>query len=176
MTDIIKGMNPTAPLATEDAALSAARASAVGMIIGAAYQAISGWYASTPEAAAAAARVVENLTGQAPDQAQMAHQAQMGLIMTGVLVLIQLLLAVVQWRKPNGILPIIFLVLVIWGLGTTCIALFAPAMAGSQPMWLIAVSLVALLIMAVAHISGIRGASALKKLRDAGPLQEEEFL
>ena len=165
MTDIFKAMNPMAQLTTEDAALAAARVSGVGMVVGAVNQAVSGWYASTPQAAEAAARMVEQMTGQAMDAEKMAQQAQIGLMMTAAFVVLQLILAAVQWRKPNSVLPILFLVLVIWGLGTTCLALFAPAF--SQPVWLTTFTVVALLIAAVMHIAGIRGASALKRFRDA---------
>lgn len=165
MTDIIKAMNPTAPLTTEETALAAARVSAVGMVVGAINQAIAGWYASTPAAAEGAARVVEQLTGQAPEPAALAQQAQMGLIVAGVFVVLHLILAAVQWKKPNQALPILFLVLVIWGLGSACISLFVPAFAGSQPMWLTVLTLVLLLIAAITHIASIRGVSALDKIR-----------
>lgn len=166
MTDIIGAMNPTAPLTTEDAALGAAKVSAIGMVIGAINQAVGGWYASTPEASEAAARVIENLTGQTSDPAQLAQQAQMGLYFTGALVVLQLILAAVQWRKPNTVLPILFLVLVVWALGGAALALVVPAFGGGQPMWLTVFTLVMMLLAAILHIAGIRGASALKRFRD----------
>ncbi len=165
MTDIIKAMNPTAPLTTEAAALAAAKVSAVGMVIGAVNTAVGGWYASTPEASAAAAQIVEQFTGQTPDPAALAQQAQMGLYMAGGFVLLQLILAFVQWKKPNMALPIIFLVLVIWALGGSVLALAMPAIGGTQPMWLTLFTLITMLIAAIMHIAGIRGASALDKLR-----------
>ena len=165
MSDLIKAMNPTAQLTTEEAALAAARVSAVGMVIGAINQAVAGWYASTPAAAEAASRMVEQFTGEAPDPAALAQQSQIGLGVAGAFVVLQLILAFVQWRKPNQVLPILFLVLVIWGLGGACIALFVPAFSGGQPMWLTVFTLVALLIAAIMHIAAIRGASALDKIR-----------
>lgn len=165
MTDLIKAMNPTAPLTTEETALAAARVSAVGMVIGAINQVLAGWYSTTPAAAEGAARMVEQFTGQAPDAAAMAQQTQTGLIVTGVFVVLHLILAAVQWRKPNQVLPILFLVLVIWGLGTSLISLFVPAFSAGQPMWLTVSTIVLLLIAAVAHIAAIRGASALDKIR-----------
>ena len=166
MTDIIGAMNPAAPLTTEDAALSAAKVSAIGMVIGAINQAVGGWYASTPAASEAAARVIGDLTGQTPDPAQLAQQAQMGLYLTGAFVVLQLILAAVQWRKPNTVLPILFLVLVIWALGGAALALVVPAFGGGQPIWLTVFTLVMMLLAAILHIAGIRGASALKKFRD----------
>lgn len=167
MSDIIRAMNPAAALGTEDAARAAARVSAIGMVIGTINTAVGAWYASTPAASEAAARVVENLTGQAPDAAQLQSQAQMGLYFAGALVVLQLALAAVQWRKPNGVLPILFLVLAVWGLGGAVLALAMPMFAGGQPVWLTVFTLVTLLLASVLHIAGIRGASALGKFRDA---------
>lgn len=169
MTDIIKAMNPTAPLTTEEAALAAAKVSAVGMVIGVVKQAVEAWYASTPEAvaatAAASAAMVEQLTGQTPDATEVAQQSQGGLVLAGVFIVLALILAFVQWRKPNTVLPILFLILVILALGGAVLALFMPAFSGGQPMWLTVVSLVTMAIAAVMHIASIRGVSALNKLR-----------
>ena len=165
MSDLIKAMNPAASLATELAALDAARVSTVGMVLGAVNQAVAGWYASTDAGIEAARAMVEQILGQAPSAEQVAQQAQFGLITTGVLVLIQLGLAAVQWRKPNGVLPIIFLIFVIWGLGTACLAFFVPALAAAQPLWLTLVTVVLMAVAAVTHIASIRGSSALNKLR-----------
>lgn len=167
MTDIIKAMNPTAPLTTEEAALAAARVSAVGIVVGAINQVIGGWYATTPDAQAAAARAVESLTGQPVDPAALAQQSQIGLYMTGGFIVLQLILAFVQWKKPNMVLPILFLVLVIWGLGTGVLALVMPAFGAGQPMWLSLTIVILMLFAAVTHIAGIRGASALGKIRFA---------
>lgn len=167
MTDIIKAMNPTAPLTTEDSALAAAKVSAVGIVIGAIHQAVGAWYASTPEAAAAASAMVEELTGQTPDAAALAQQSQTGLMFGGVLIVIALVLALVQWRKPNMVLPILFLVLVIWSLGAAALALVVPALSGSQPLWLTLFSLVTMVIAAIMHIASIRGVGALNRIRMA---------
>jgi uncharacterized membrane protein len=165
MTNWIKAMNPTTPLATEGDALAAARASAVGILIGAVNQAVTGWYSTTPEAAAAAARMVEQLTGQAPEPAALAQQAQMGLYFTGGLVLLHLILAFVQWKKPNIALPIVFLLLVLWGFAGSVMALTIPALGGVQPMWLTLFTLVTMLVAGLLHIAGIRGARQLSKLQ-----------
>ena len=165
MTDIFKAMNPTAPLATEEAALGAAKVSAVGMVVGAVNTAIGGWYSSTPAAQEAAARMVHDLTGQTADPAQIAQQSQFGIMIAGGFIVLQLILAFVQWRKPNIVLPILFLVLVIWALGGSLLALVVPAFGAAQPLWLTIAILVLMLIAAVTHIAGIRGASTLDKIR-----------
>jgi hypothetical protein len=160
-------MNPTAPLTTEESALAAARVSAVGIVIGTIHQAVAAWYASTPEAAAAASAMMEELTGQTPDAATLAQQSQMGLMVGGVLIAIALILALVQWRKPNTVLPILFLVLVVWSLGGAALALTVPALGGSQPLWLTLFSVVTMAIAAITHIASIRGVGALNKIRMA---------
>lgn len=167
MTDWIKASNPTTNLATEQAALDAARVSAVGMVIGAINQVVAGWYASTEEGIAAASGMVEQMLGQAPSAEQMASQAQTGMVVTGVLVVLQLGLAAIQWRKPNGVLPIIFLILVIWGFGTACLAFFMPAVASAQPMWLTVMTIVLMVVAAITHIASIRGNGALNRIRMA---------
>ena len=121
--------------------------------------------ASTPEGVAAAGALVERLTGQAPDAAALAEQAQMGLMIGAGVVVLQLILAAVQWFKPNIVLPILFLVLASWALGSALLALVVPAFGGVQPMWLLVVSVVLMLIAAITHIASIRGASALSKIR-----------
>jgi phage-related minor tail protein len=164
---LISSMNPTAPLTTEAAALAAAKVSAVGMVVGAVKTAVEGWYTSTPEASAKAAEMIEQLTGQTQDASAMAQQSQIGLYTAGFFVLLQLVLAFVQWKKPNVVLPILFLVLVIWGLGGAILALAVPALGAAQPLWLTLFVLVTMLIAAITHIAGIRGAGALSKIRRA---------
>ena len=167
MTDLIKAMNPTASLTTEQTALDAARVSAVGIVLGAINQAAGGWYASTDAGIEAARGMVEQMLGQAPTVEEAAQQAQTGLIVTGVFVLLQLGLAAVQWRKPNGVLPLIFLILVIWGLGTASLGFFLPAISAAQPFWLTLSTVILLAVAAITHIASIRGVSALNKIRMA---------
>ncbi|WP_420478594.1 hypothetical protein [Brevundimonas sp. FT23028] len=175
MTDIIKAMNPTAPVNTEAAALAAARVSAVGIAIGAIHQAFNAWYATTPEASAAAAAsaadLIEKLTGQVPSAEQLAASAQQGMMVAGVLTLLQIGLAVWQWLKPNIVLPILFLVLCVWTFGTSALGL-APG--GHQPMYLSLFSLFAMGIAIVTHIAGIRGASALGKIRQQAETAQDD--
>jgi hypothetical protein len=171
MTDIIKAMNPTAPLTTEEAALAAAKVSAVGMVIGGVNQAVEAWYVSTPQGAAATAAataaMMEQMTGQTPDAAQLAQQSGGGLMVAGAFVVLALILAFVQWRKPNTVLPILFLVLVTFAFGSACLGLFMPALGGGQPLWLTLFSLVTMAIAAIMHIASIRGVSALNRIRMA---------
>ena len=167
MTDMVRAMNPMGAINNAAEAKAAARASALGVVIGAINTAVAGWYSSTPEGQEAAGRVMEGLLGQSVDPAQLEAQAQTGLYFTAALVVLQIVLAGVQWMKPNSVIPILFLVLVIWGLGTSILGLFMPAFAASQPMWLTVFNLGVLAIAAILHIAGIRGANAMNKFRDA---------
>lgn len=165
MTDIIKAMNPAAPLTTEESALAAAKVGAVGLGLGAINQAVAGWYSSTPAAQQAAARMVEDLTGQVTEPAALAQQAQMGLVITGVVVLLHIGLAVVQWRKPNNIIPILFLVLSIWGLGGAVLGFAVKSFGAAQPLWLGILTIVLLGAAVVSYVASMRGVSALDKIR-----------
>ncbi len=167
MTDWIKAMNPTTSLTTESEALDAARIGTVGLVLGALNQAVAGWYTTTDAGIEASRNVVEQMLGQAPSPEQMAQQAQSGLVMTGVLVALQLGLALLQWSKPNKVIPIIFLVLVILGLVATCVTFLVPAMAASQPLWLTLMSVAMMVIGAITYIASIRGVSALNRIQMA---------
>lgn len=171
MSNWIKAFNPTAPIENQDAALTAARVSAVGILLGVVNTIAEGVYYQTG-GAEATQRAVESMTGQAQSAEQAAAAAQFGMVSMAVVVILHLVLAAVQFKKPNQAIPIIFLVLVIWGLGGVLLGLvMGPQMeamgAGSRPMWLTITSLITLGLAAVLHISGIRGASALSKFRAA---------
>lgn len=171
MSDLIKAMNPTTPLTDAGIARKAAQASAVGMLVGAVNTVAEGWYAANG-GAEASQRMLESLTGQAPTAEEIASAAQFGLIGTAVVVVLHLVLAGVQWKKPNSVLPILFLVLVVWGLGSALLGLISAGQleaigATPRPMWLTVVTLVTLAIAAVLHIAGIRGSSALGKFQNA---------
>lgn len=171
MTDWIKAMNPAGAIDTKEAALAAARVSAIGMVLGAVRDGVSAWYTANG-GAEASQRAIENLTGQAQSAEQIAQAAQFGLIAAGVVIVLQLILAVVQWLKPNQVLPIVFLVFVVLALGGTLLSLagssMMPGMASAGlPMWITATTLVLMTVAFFMHIAGIRGASALGKFRDA---------
>lgn len=171
MSNWVKAINPTAPIDDQDAALAAARVSAFGMLLGAVNNLAEGWY-TVNGGAEAAQRAVENLTGQTQTPEQIQAAGQFGLMGVGIVVVLQLILAAVQWKKPNQVLPILFLVLVIWSLGGVVLGFMMAGQmealgATGRPMWLTLTTLVLLGAAAVCHISGIRGASALSKFRDA---------
>jgi hypothetical protein len=171
MTDWIKAMNPAGAMDSQEAALAAARVSAIGMVLGAVRDGIGAWYTANG-GAEASQRAIESLTGQVASSEQIAQAAQTGLMAAGVVIVLQLILAVVQWLKPNQVLPIIFLVLVVLALGGSLMSLTGMSMlpgmdAVAPPTWITFASIVLMALAAIMHIAGIRGASAMSKFRDA---------
>lgn len=167
MTDWIKAINPTAVLETESQALAATRASSIGMVIGAGRDAILAWY--TANAGAEAVRQTVDQMTQRPETAeQMQAATQIGLAAAGTVVVLQLVLAAVHWRKPTSLLPLVFLMLVVWALGSGALAL-VNAVGGqgsiAQPTGLILMTLVTMTAAAILHATAIRGAGRLAETR-----------
>lgn len=163
----IRYFNPAATLETQDHALAATRASSIGMIIGAARDSILAWY--TANAGAEATRLAVDQMTQRPETAeQMQAATQIGLAGAISMVVLQLVLAVVHWRKPSSLLPLVFLMLVVWALGTGALA-FVYAVGGqgmaSQPMGLIVMTLVTMSAAALLHATAIKGAGRLAEFR-----------
>jgi hypothetical protein len=84
-------------------------------------------------------------------------------------ILVQLVLGWVQWARPGVIIPIIFAILVAWGLIQIPLSMQAAASLGvdapQAPIWTTAFAAAVLLVQMVLHIAGIRGARALDRLR-----------
>ncbi len=165
MSDWIKAINPTASITNEGEALRAARASAIGVAIGVAVGLVGVVQMILKKdeivAAATAAANDPAMAGMGSTMAQMALYFAIGLVV------IQAILAFVQWAKPNIIIPILFAVLVVGGLA---LGLIGQMMAGpvggvSVPVWQTALSIVIAIVQFILHVAGIRGASKLDKLR-----------
>lgn len=172
MSDWIKAANPFAPIDNQTTALMAARLSAIGMMVGAVNNLAEGWYSSTGGGAEATQTIVENMTGRAQSAAEAQMSGQVGLVGVAVIVLLQLGLAAFQWKKPNQVLPLLFLVLVVWAFFGTVLGLISPdpitaTGATVRPMWLALVTLVTMAIAGIFHVAGIRGTSALAKFKQA---------
>jgi len=167
MTDWIKAANPTAPITTEPEALGAARASAIAIFIGFLTGAIGLiWQWLNPQDIDA---IVAQAGAADPQAASVAAASVQAGIWLGVaLVAIQLILGVVQWRSPNKILAILFIVLVAFGIVMTAAA---PLLAGmvpnvpATPGWQIALSLVILAIQMILLIAGLRGLNRLDAIQ-----------
>lgn len=173
MSDLVKGMNPTATITNESEAKAAARASAIAIFLGVVWGVIGIVWLMGPGAAVMEAAMAEAAaaTPEAASMTGMMTGAAIG--MAGVMVVVQLILGLVQWFKPNMVIPILFIVLVVYGLGSTALALtMAGQMEGMEaaaaaPAWQTWGGLALLVIQLVLHIAGVRGASALRKFRDA---------
>lgn len=170
MTDWVRASNPTAPITTEAEATAAARASALAIFLGVLWGTVGIIYLMTAGAAA-----MEAAMGQASaDTPEMAgltgFMTQAALWMAVGFVVIQLVLGLVQWSKPNIVIPIIFLILVAFGLISGLMGLMMAGQAdipeaAQAPAWQTSVGLVILVVQLIMHIAGIRGARQLEKLR-----------
>ena len=170
MTDWAKAINPTSPLTTEADALAAARASAIAIFLGAAFGAVGVIMMLTGGMEAMEAAMVAAAGGDEATAGMMGGMAQFALYMSIGMAVIELILGFVQWTKPNKVIPILFIVLVVYGLGSSVLGLM---MRGDVPMpdspmnapWFIGLSILVLIVQLVLHIAGVRGASALDRLR-----------
>lgn len=166
MSDWIKAINPMAPITTEGEALRAARASAIGVALGAAVGIVGVVQMVLKKdeiiAAATAATNDPAMAGMGATMAQLALYFAIGLVV------IQAILAFVQWAKPNIIIPILFAVLVAGGLVLGLMGqMMATGQTPSVPVWQTVLSVVIAFVQLTLHIAGARGASRLDKLRFA---------
>lgn len=173
MTDMVRGMNPTAAITNAAEAKAAARASAIAIFLGVIWGVIGIVWLMGPGAPMMEAAMAE-AAATSPEAAGMTELMASGaMVFAGVLVVIQLILGLVQWFKPNIVIPILFTVLVVYGLGTTALGMVMaeqldiPAAAAAAPAWQTWGGLALLVIQLILHIAGIRGANALGKFRDA---------
>ncbi len=168
MTDWAKAMNPTSPLNAEADALAAARASAIAIFLGVIWGIVGVVYMMTAGREMMEAAVTAASTPETAGMAGMMAQAAMWMAVG--MVVIQLILGLVQWFKPNIVIPIIFVILVAFGLVSGIWGLMMannpdlPA-AAQTPMWQVAAGFAVMAVELVLHIAGIRGASALDRLR-----------
>ncbi|MGH7027267.1 hypothetical protein [Brevundimonas sp.] len=74
-----------------------------------------------------------------------------------------------QWRRPNRILPVFGLAWALYELSSFGVSLLvgAPLGVAGAPLWGSAIAAVAMLICAVLHVGGLRGAAALARLATA---------
>ena len=171
MTDLVKGMNPAAAITNAGEAKAAARASAIAIFLGVIWGIIVLVWLMGPGSAVMAAAMAD-ATAQSPEAAGMTGMmASAAIGITGFTIVVQLILGLVQWFKPNIVIPILFTVLVVYGLGSALLGMvMADQMeikAAAMPAWQTWGGLVLMVIQLVLHIAGIRGASALAKFRDA---------
>lgn len=172
MTDWMKASNPTAKITTEAEAIAAARASALAIFLGVIWGAV-GVFLLISGGSAEMEAAMAQVSADAPEMAGMGGLMMQIAIWTAIgFCVIQLLLGLVQWAKPNVVIPIIFAILVAFGLAQGAFSLLMVGQAGvpetaAAPSWQLYVGLVILVIQLVLHIAGIRGAGALDRIRMA---------
>ncbi len=166
MSSWITAMNPTAPIGTEPEARKAAQSSAIAIILGVVWGIVTVAITFASKDALTAAAVAG--AGGSAEAAAMAGGVVSVTLWTSVaFVVIQAVLAFVQWRNPNKVIAILFLVLI--ALGAVSI-LATLAMAGQMPqaaptpIWQVIVGLLVLAVEAVLHVAGLRGIKTLDRL------------
>ena len=166
MSDMLKSMNPTAPITTEAEAEAAARSSAISIFIGVIVGIISViWLITNPQDVTAA--LAESGMDSEAAAAGAAMGAQLALWSTAGLAVIQLIFGIVQWKNPKKFIAILFIVLIVLGLLSS---LAAPLMAGmpgavAVPLWQTVLSVVILIVQLVLHFAGLRGMNKLDALQ-----------
>ena len=173
MTDMVRAINPTATISTADEAKAAARASAIAIFLGVVWGIIGLVWLMGPGAAVMDAALAE-AAASSPEAAGMAGMmAGAAVGVAGFMIVIQLILGLVQWFKPNIVIPILFTVLVVYGLGSSALAMVMAgqmdlgAAAAATPAWQTWGGIILMVVQLVLHIAGIRGANALGKFRNA---------
>ena len=171
MTDMVRSMNPTATISNAGEAKAAARASAIAIFLGVIWGVIGLVWLMGPGAAVMEAAMAE-AAASSPEAASMTGMmAGAAVGVTAFLIAIQLILGLVQWFKPNIVIPILFTILVVYGLGTAVLGLVMAGQmdipAAAEKAWQTWGGIVVLVSPLVLHIAGIRGANALRKFRDA---------
>ena len=123
MTDMVRSMNPTATISNAGEAKAAARASAIAIFLGVIWGVIGLVWLMGPGAAVMEAAMAE-AAASSPEAASMTGMmAGAAVGVTAFLIAIQLILGLVQWFKPNIVIPILFTILVVYGLGTAVLGL-----------------------------------------------------
>jgi hypothetical protein len=180
MIDLSRWFNPAAALSTEGEALAACRAGAVGAFVMAA-NGLFGVLLTVTQIGPDMARLHRETAATLGHQTPAAREAlsTIGPAMvyfilgvSGVLALVVAILGVVQWRKPNLVIPPPLGLVALYGLLTTVMGLVngsaAAAARAGMPFWRYDLSVVVSLVCLLLFYNGLRGARRLRKLRGAG--------
>ena len=172
MADWLKAINPTAPIHTRPEALAAARASALAIALGVAFGIFGVIKTMGAGTEAMEAMVAESAQGDAEVAGMVGVMAGAAVFVSIAMVVVQAILGLVQWVKPNRFIPVLFIALVALGLASTVYGLMmvnqVDVPAGMQAsIGLSVISLVVLLVELALHITGFRGASKLAQLNRA---------
>lgn len=169
MTDWVRASNPTAPITNEAEATAAARASAIAIFLGVLWGIAGIIYLMTAGQAVMEAAMAQAAAESPEMEGMTGIMTQAALWMSVGFVVIQLILGLVQWAKPNIVIPIIFLILVLFGLISGLMGMMMQGQEGmpeaTMPAWQLWGGLVLMIVQTIMHIAGIRGARQLDKLR-----------
>lgn len=161
----LRAFNPLATIDTEAEALMAARASSITLWLSGAKWVMAAilMIEDMPRLKAAMARGADSplhdLFGNGRAEAAVAITAAIGLF--------QVMLGGVQWRAPNTVIPIIFLILSAYGLGNALWSQITGG-AGAGTGWSMMLSYFTLVVAVLFHWIGLRGAARLEKLHRVG--------
>jgi hypothetical protein len=156
MTDLLKTINPMTRIETEEDARAVARASSLGLWLSAARfgvataSLIAGF---DMVRALAETKVAEMPAGTSVEA--VAYGIVAGPVVIG---LVEVAAGVWQWKRPGVVVPIIWLLLLAYGL-------YAFVSAGASLAGMGGLIMAQMLISAILHASGLRGALALARFK-----------
>lgn len=158
----LKAVNPLAAIDTEAQALMAARASAITLWLSGVAWIVTSILKIQDMPRMRAAMMAEG--GESPVLDIVGSgMAEATVVITAVIGLIQLVLGGVQWRSPNTVIPIIFLILSLYGLGNALWGQVTGS-AGAGTAVLMILSYFTLVVAVIFHWAGLRGADRLEKI------------
>lgn len=169
--------NPAAALDTESRALKAARWSAIALWLASAVglvQTVVMWMHR--EAVTAGMQAAVAAQAATPEEAAMAQMivgegmVLVTIIVMAIFILVQAGVGVLQWKMPNRFVPLIFLLLAIYGIVSTLVAFIGAgadtaSMMVTPSVGLQIIGYVSLAITTVLQVSGVRGSFRLHKFR-----------
>lgn len=172
MADWLKAINPGSTATTRPEAVAAARASAIGIFLGVAVGVVGLIRTMGIGTEAMEAAMIENAQGDAAVAGMAGTIASAMVYVAGAMLVIQAIFGLVQWFKPNRVIPILFILLVAIGLLSSISGLAMSSQTGmpaavAVPLWFTVLGFIALIVELALHIAGFRGASKLAQLNKA---------
>lgn len=158
MTDLLKTMNPVTGIKTESDARAVARSSSIALWLSAARYAVTtvSMAANFGAVRAMAATQAEEMGG-AVSVDMVAYGIVAG---PAIIAAVEIAAGLWQWKRPGVVVPIIWLFLIAYGL--------FEFVRGGAPLTGMGLGVAGLMVVQlILHISGIRGANALGKFREA---------
>ncbi len=172
MADWLKAINPGSTATTRPEAIAAARASTIGIFLGVAVGVVGLIRTMGIGTEAMEAAMIESAQGD-PAVAGMAGTIVGAMVYGwGAMLVIQAIFGLVQWVKPNRVIPILFILLVAYGLLLAISGLAMTSQADlpagvAAPLWFTVLGFIALIVELALHVAGFRGASKLAQLNKA---------